>query len=190
VGQAQVILVSTTQRDSAFQTEAAQRLEETFRNEGFRVEATQTIGQLRTLIGSIFNVIIIFLMFMALLLGIVGGLGLTGTMSINVLERTREIGVMRAVGASDGAVLRIVLVEGILVGLASWLIGGAFSLPLSKILAEAVGSSLMQTSPSFTFSVGGALGWLFAVIILSAFASFLPARRASSLTVREVLSYE
>jgi putative ABC transport system permease protein len=190
VGRGQLAIVATTQSDADFQTQVGRTLEEHYRDSGFRVEVMQTIAQVRSIITSIFNFIILFLLFMALLLGIVGGLGLMGTMSINVLERTREIGVMRAVGASDGAVLRIVLLEGMVIGLLSWLIGGVVAMPASRLLAEAVGYTLLQASPSYVFSTGGAITWLVIVILVAALASFLPARSASRLTVREVLSYE
>ncbi|HID53568.1 MAG TPA: FtsX-like permease family protein, partial [Anaerolineae bacterium] len=163
---------------------------DSYRRSGFRVQQMQTIAQLRNIISTIFNVIIAFLMFMAVLLGVVGGLGLMGTMSINVIERTREIGVMRAIGASDGAVLRIVLLEGVLIGLISWIIGGLAAIPASRWLASAVGNTLFQAEPSYSFSPQGALLWLFVVLLLALFASYLPARNASRLTVREVLSYE
>ena len=190
VDRATVLMTSTTSKDPEVLTKTAQLLEDTMRRSGLRVELTQTIVQTRAIINSVFNVIIFFLLLMAVLLGTVGGLGLMGTMSINVLERTREIGVMRAIGASDRAVLWIVLLEGMFIGLVSWLIGALFSFPLSKLLADAVGSTLLQSTPSFAFSVSGLILWLVVVVLLSAFASFLPARRASSLTVREVLSYE
>ena len=127
---------------------------------------------------------------MAILLAVVGGLGLMGTMSINVLERTREIGVMRAVGASNGAIFRVVIVEGIVIGLLSWLLGAAIAFPVSKMLSSQVGVQLLGAPLSYSFSTGGTLIWLVVVISLSALASFLPARGATRLTVREVLAYE
>ena len=112
VNRAQISLVRLTDRSPDNQSVMGQLLEDRYRDSGFRVQQMQTIGQLRSMISTVFDVIIIFLLAMAVLLGVVGGLGLMGTMSINVIERTREIGVMRAIGASNGAVLRIVLVEG------------------------------------------------------------------------------
>ena len=127
---------------------------------------------------------------MAVLLAVVGGLGLMGTMSLNVLERTREIGVMRAIGASDGAVRQVFMVEGILIGMLSWLLGAGLALPLSKLLSDAVGLAFTKAPLSYTFSLNGVLLWFVVVVILAALASFLPARSASRLTVREVLAYE
>ena len=190
VGKAQISQVKLTDRLPANQMGLGQVVEDAYRKSGFRVQQMQTIAQLRTIISSVFNIVIVFLLFMAVLLGVVGGLGLMGTMSINVLERTREIGVMRAIGASDKAVLRIVLLEGVIIGLISWIIGGLIALPVSKILADAVGNTLLQSPPSYVFSTSGAILWLFTVLFLAGVASFIPARGASRLTVREVLSYE
>ena len=134
--------------------------------------------------------IVVFLLIMAMLLAVVGGLGLMGTMSINVLERTREIGVMRAIGATDGAMLRIVMVEGILIGMLSWLIGALVALPLSKLMNEGVGVAFQAPGLSFTFSTQGVLLWLGIVVVLAGLASFLPAWNATRVTVRDVLSYE
>jgi putative ABC transport system permease protein len=190
VGRAQISLVRLIDRTPENQTRVGQSIEDTYRNAGFRVQQMQTIGQLRSMISTIFDVIIIFLLAMAVLLGVVGGLGLMGTMSINVLERTREIGVMRAIGASNGSILRIVLVEGLIIGLLSWTIGGLIALPASRLLTITVGMALLQAAPTYIFSTNGAILWLFIVLVVAFLASFLPARHASQLTVREVLSYE
>jgi putative ABC transport system permease protein len=190
VGHAQVSLMRLHERDAANQMAMGQRLEDHYRASGYRVQQMQTIAQVRTLITTVFNVIILFLLFMALLLGIVGGLGLMGTMSINVLERTREIGVMRAIGASDNSVLRIVLLEGVIIGLLSWVIGAILSYPASKFLTDSVGIALLQAPPSYVFSTTGAIIWMGIVLGLAGIASFIPAWNASRMTVQEVLSYE
>jgi putative ABC transport system permease protein len=129
-------------------------------------------------------------MVMAVLLAVVGGIGLMGTMSINVIERTREIGVMRAIGAADGAIMRIVVVEGVLVGVMSWLIGALIAIPLSLGLSTVVGNTFLRSPLSYTFSVSGAALWLIIVVIIAALASMLPAWNASRISVRDVLAYE
>jgi putative ABC transport system permease protein len=111
-------------------------------------------------------------------------------MSINVLERTREIGVMRAVGASDGSVMKIFIVEGLFIGLLSWLVGAILAWPIGKLLSDAVGVAFLQAPLNYTFSIPGMLLWLAIVLVLAALASVLPAWNASRLTVREVLAYE
>jgi putative ABC transport system permease protein len=111
-------------------------------------------------------------------------------MSINVLERTREIGVMRAIGATGGAVRQIVLVEGVLIGGLSGLIGALIAVPVSQLLAGLVGTAFLQAPLSFAFSLAGVTIWLALVMGLAAVASILPAWRAAQLTVREVLAYE
>ncbi len=176
--------------DPAFQTDLAKRLKDHFDSRGLRVTGTETTASIRENIEYQFNIIVVFLSIMAVLIAIVGGLGLMGTMSINVLERTREIGVMRAVGASDGAVVKIFMVEGLFIGLLSWLIGALLALPISKLLSDAVGVAFLEAPLSYTFSIKGALLWLAAVLVLAAMASILPAWNASRLSVREVLAYE
>lgn len=190
VSRAPVSMITLADRSPESQAALGTVIEDAYRNSGFRVQQMGTIAQLRTTISTIFDVIILFLLSMAVLLGVVGGLGLMGTMSINVLERTREIGVMRAIGASNGSVLRIVLVEGLVIGMISWLVGGLLALPAGGLLTRVVGMALLQAAPTYIFSTWGAGLWLFIVLLLAVLASFLPARRASQLTVREVLSYE
>jgi putative ABC transport system permease protein len=168
----------------------ARQIKEHFDSRGLRVSSTETMSSIREDIEKTINIIVSFLAIMAILIAIVGGLGLMGTMSINVLERTREIGVMRAVGASDGAVVKVFMVEGLLIGALSWLVGAVMALPISKLLSDAVGVALTDTPLSYAFSIRGAFLWLGIVLILAAMASFLPARNASRLTVREVLAYE
>lgn len=188
VGMGQIVMVRTTTQ--ADQAAVGQRLQEHFQSVGLRVDIMQTVAQLRGVISTIFNIVILFLLFMAVLLGAVGGLGLMGTMSINVIERSREIGVMRAIGASDAAVLRIILLEGAIIGLLSWVIGGLIAIPASRALSKQVGLLLLNAEPNYIFSIPGTILWLVIVILLSVVASYLPARSASRVTVREVLSYE
>ncbi len=190
VGTADTLLVKTTERSGAFQREVAAALDAHLSSLGVNVAGTETLATIREQQETFFNVIIFALLAMTLLIAVVGGLGLTGTMSLNVIERTREIGVMRAIGASDGSILQIVLAEGMVLGMLSWALGVLLSFPLSRILAEQVGVVLFSLPLSFSFAADGALLWLIISLVVAAVASFLPAWRASQMTVRDVLAYE
>ena len=168
----------------------ATAIEETLEAQGFNVAEVFTINLIRRISGGIFDIIVYLLSAMGVLIATVGALGLTGTMSTNVLERTREIGVMRAIGATDSAIQRIVVAEGILIGLISWGIGAALAYPAGAAISSGVGQVLFSTSLPYTFSSTGLVTWFFIVSLLATLASFLPARNASKLTVREVLAYE
>jgi putative ABC transport system permease protein len=137
-----------------------------------------------------FSILTTFLLFMAVLTAIVGSIGLTGAMSMNILERTREIGIMRAIGATNKILLRLVIVEGMLVGMLSWVIGSLLAFPISKALGDAISIAIFGSQSTLGINVNGYAIWLAAVFVLSLFASVLPARNAARLTIREVLAYE
>src|SRR5690606_30017440 len=119
-----------------------------------------------------------------------GAMGLTGTMGMNVLERTREIGIMRAIGADDRAVMRIVIGEGFVIGIVSFLIAIVVSIPITYGLSYIVSLAVFETPIDVVFTLTGYAIWLGLVLLLSVLGSILPARKAARLTIREVLAYE
>ncbi len=190
VGRAGTVQVTTDKHDAAYEDQIMKAMEEQFKAAGMRTAGGITNGMLRQQNELFFNILIVLLLVMAILMAAVGGLGLMGTMSLNVLERTREIGVMRAIGASNGAIQNIVLVEGVLIGLLSWALGAALSIPLGQLLSEALGTIIFEMPLHYVTSFGGMLIWLVVVTVISAVASVLPALNAARLTVRQVLAYE
>ena len=97
---------------------------------------------------------------------------------------------MRSIGASTPAIMRIVIMEGVLIGAISWTLGALLAIPLSKVLSDAVGAGFINSALTYRYSLGGAAFWLGVMAAVAAVASFLPARQAARLTVREVLAYE
>jgi putative ABC transport system permease protein len=190
VGDADALMVTTQAHDNASVEAESNALEKHFEQNGIRVSTVTTLTTERAEAEAVFDVIVALLLVMAILLALVGGLGLMGTMSINVLERTREVGVLRAIGASDRGVAQVFILEGIAVGLLSWLAGSVLAIPMSQGLNQALGGAMMGTSLTYAYSMPGLWLWLVVVIGLSALASFIPASNASRLTVREVLAYE
>jgi putative ABC transport system permease protein len=118
-----------------------------------KVSSVESIADVRTRTSTGARILVVFMVIMALLLAFVGGLGLMGTLSLNTLERTREIGVMRAVGAANGAVRSIVVLEGIVIGLSSWAIAALISWPFGKLLSDVVGRAFGGV-PLSTLGVG------------------------------------
>jgi putative ABC transport system permease protein len=189
-GRADYVMVITDHHSGAYQTEMSHVIEDHLARAGYRVSIVAPAELDKQNIEGLFYIVSALLVIVAIVLAAVGGLGLMGTMSINVLERTREIGVMRAIGAATRTILKIILFEGVFIGTLSWLGGTLIALPLSKLISDAVGQLLLSSPLDYTFSVGGTLGWLVFVTILAVIASLLPALNAARLTVREVLAYE
>jgi putative ABC transport system permease protein len=137
-----------------------------------------------------FEIVVYLMLAMAILAAVVGGIGLMGTMSINVVERGREIGVMRSIGATSLSVAGIFVVEGMFVGALSWLLALPVSYPGALAFSSLVGDAVLEMPLDFKFSVDGAVLWLGVVLALSAVASLWPALRATRVSVREALAYE
>ncbi|NJO05530.1 MAG: FtsX-like permease family protein [Chloroflexaceae bacterium] len=182
--------ITTVQHDAAYQEAITQRLNSFLEQQNIDVRLITTTSGDRVILNERFNILTVVLSMMALLIGTVGAFGLMGTMSINVIERTKEIGIMRAVGASDGAIQQIVIVEGVIIGLLAWVAGALLSLPVSRFMSMRIGFALLNQPLAYTYASFAVVLWLGVVLFLAAVASYLPARNASRMTVREVLAYE
>jgi len=134
--------------------------------------------------------IYVFLIVMSCILAGVGGLGLMTTMSLNVLERRREMGVLRAIGASPSAVWLIVAAEGAVIGVSSWALAALVAWPVSKLLGDSLVMAMFKNGLDFVFEPRGILIWLAVSLLLSLLASFIPAWHAARRPVREAIGYE
>jgi putative ABC transport system permease protein len=180
----------TDRHERPYQDAKAEELDQYFRDSGFKVRVAEAgRASMDTALESL-DVLVVFLLIMAVLTAIVGSMGLTGTMGMNVLERTREIGIMRAIGADDRAVMRTVIAEGVFIGMISFGLAIILSIPITYLLSTIVSLAVFQTPIDVVFTYTGYAIWLGLVLALSAVASILPARNAARLTIREVLAYE
>ena len=157
---------------------------------GYKVQGIESGDSVRESASTAVNTIVIFLLIMAIFTAFVGSIGLWGTMSINVLERTREIGVMRTIGAVDLVVMQSVIIEGLVIGLITWILAIGLSYPISSVLLGIIGQAMGGRGFDLTFTFLGVFVWLGVVVILSIIASVIPARNAARLTINEVLAYE
>jgi putative ABC transport system permease protein len=182
--------IVTEEHTLEYQQQMSTMIDKYMRDLGFHVSETQAgLATLETASESL-AILINFLLIMALLTASVGSIGLTGTMGMNVLERTREIGVMRAIGATDGQIIKTVIGEGMIIGIISWLLGAIFSFPITFLLSRIISLAIFNSPSQFVLNPMGFIIWLGLVLVLSALASVLPARNAARLTIREVLAYE
>jgi putative ABC transport system permease protein len=182
--------IVTDEHSLQYQKQMSALIDRYLRDRGYHVNETEAgLATLETASESL-SILILFLLIMALLTASVGSIGLTGTMGMNVLERTREIGIMRAIGATDGQIMKTVMVEGMIIGLISWFLGAIVSFPITILLSRIISLAIFNSPSQFVLSPQGFFIWLALVLILSALASVLPARNAARLTIREVLAYE
>jgi putative ABC transport system permease protein len=188
--QAMTYRVITSDHSLAQQEQIGRVLDEYLRERDFMVNEVEagTITQSQS--AKAINILIIFLLLMALLTAFVGSIGLTGTMGMNVLERTREIGVMRSIGAMDREIVKSVVIEGVFIGLITWFLAIFLSFPISSGLLRIVSEAMMGSPMELTITYQGFVIWLGVVLLLSVVASLFPARNAARLTIREVLAYE
>jgi putative ABC transport system permease protein len=144
----------------------------------------QTASQIDSL-----SVLVILLFILAVIIAAVGSIALSGALGINVLERRREIGVLRSIGAGNRAIATLFITEGVLIGWLSWLIAIPFSIATGNRLTQAVESAL-GADFIYVYSPLSSLFWFVIVTVLAVFASWTPTRQAIEVSVRESLSYE
>jgi putative ABC transport system permease protein len=189
-GQIYSLRVITNDHSVTTQKNVDDQLEALFAQQGIQVSGSQLAAEFTQQQTAQTDIFVYFVLVMAILIAIVGGLGLMGTMSINVLERTREIGVMRAIGASNWDIQLIVIAEGLVIGMISWAVSIGLSIPLTVVLTTGVGLAILTAPMPPVYGVTGIVVWLLGILLIGGLASAIPAHRASSLTVRDTLAYE
>ena len=121
---------------------------------------------------------------------LVGGIGIMNTMYTSVMERTREIGIMKAIGARNGDILRIFLIESGILGAIGGLVGITIGASIAKIAeivaAEALGSNILKAS----FTPELIIGALLFSFLIGALSGVMPARQASLMKPVDALRYE
>src|SRR6266540_4068545 len=181
-------LVTATQDDAA--TAAVLRaVERSLADSGVGVATTLSDIDLRAGLDDHVLLLIVSLVFTAVLMGIVGVLGLTSTMTTSVVERTREFGVMQTIGGTPRTARRMVVGEGVFIGVMSSVLAIVLALPLSAVVNAMVGRMMFNVPLPLILAPQTMLIWLAVVLVGSTLASAVPAWRASRLTVRETLAY-
>jgi ABC-type transport system, involved in lipoprotein release, permease component len=189
-GRARAMVIKSASSSSAAQFDLLQRVRLTLNDNGFVVSSGQLMIEQRAVIEDHLLMVAGFLGIMAQLIIVVGGLGLASTMSMGVLERTREIGVLRAIGAPHRAIFSMIQVEGLVIAVLSWLAAIPLSIPMSIILAQAFARVMIPVPIKYVPELSGVLIWLAIVVGVSIVACAWPAIRAMRVTAAKALAYE
>ncbi len=188
-GQGTMLYVRTTAHDAASTASLVAKLKDLYDARGLKVAITQTQSQVRATNSFQFGMVVTMMLALSIIVALVGGIALMGALSIGVIERTKEIGVMRAVGARSRTILGIFIMEGVLQGLLSWLIATPISILASPGLADALGKTMFGARLDYSYNWTALLVWLGLIIGISALASIVPANRATRISVRDSLAY-
>lgn len=190
VGKGKAIKVKTLHTDAKSEQRTADALRELYEDNGYQVVATttDTAHRIAAQLTETMSILIALLSGMAVLIAVVGAVALSGTLSINVMERTREIGVMRAIGASAMVIAGQFVGEGLILGWLSWLIAIPLSVPVGQLIISML-SQLMNIELVYQFSRPGVLYWFAIISVLAIIASWFPAQKAAQTSVRESLAY-
>ncbi|TDP72725.1 FtsX-like permease family protein [Roseateles toxinivorans] len=184
------LVVRTGSRSAAAQLDAIQRLRAALAEAGMPVASSQLQSEGRRIVEDHLLMVVDFLGAMAWVMIVVGGMGLASTMGMGVLERTREIGVLRAIGAPGRTIQLLVQTEGLVIVVLAWALSLPLSATMSLLLAEAFGRIMFAVPAQVIPSAATALGWLAIMLLVSLLACAWPARNASRISAAQALSYE
>lgn len=176
-----------TDGDAAVAIESAQTA---LAEAGIVVASTVPTTELASAIDNHVVVFVAVLIALAVLMAILGALGLASAMSMSVIERTREYGVMKAIGASSRFVRSLVLSEAVMTGGIGFLIAVAASVPVSALVGSTLGQLAFSTPLPLVISGGAIVTWAVIAVLGAALASVAAASRSARLTVRESLAHQ
>jgi putative ABC transport system permease protein len=183
-----MLRIVTARHDEQARSTVAAAVEKSLGDAGFDVTVSASVSRSEAASAGHLGPVIMVLLGIALPLGLIGAIGLAATMSANILDRTREFGVMHAIGARPKDVRRIVVAEGLFIALASCLVAAIPALVLTGILGAGLGTLFTSAPLPYRISVLAVGVWIALVLLIAALATEAAATRASRITVREALA--
>jgi putative ABC transport system permease protein len=181
--------IATDTHDEQTRQAVANAVEMTLADAGVEVASAASISRREAISEGHMGPIITIVLAIAVAMGVIGTIGLASTMSTNILDRTREFGVMHAIGARPEHVRRIVTAEGVFLALASILVAVIPTLALTAVLGTGLGNLFFSAPLPYRVSIPAIAIWTVIAILGAVLATEAAATRASRLTVREALAY-
>ena len=181
--------IATDRHDEQTRGAVARAAEASLSEAGVVVGSADSVSRREAIGAGHMGPIITIVLAIAVAMGVIGGIGLASTMSTNILDRTREFGVMHAIGARPERVRRIVTAEGVFLAIASVVVAVLPTLGLTAVLGAGLGDLFFSAPLPYRISVPAIVIWAVIAILGSILATEAAATRASRLTVREALAY-
>jgi putative ABC transport system permease protein len=181
--------IITDSHDETTRAAVADVVDATLTDAGLEVGSAASISRREAISEGHLGPIITIVLAIAIAMGVIGGIGLASTMSANILDRTREFGVMHAIGARHRAVRRIVIAEAVFLSLASVLLAIIPALALTVALGAGLGNLFFSAPLPFQVSIPAVGIWIALAVLGAVLATEAAATRASRITVREALAY-
>jgi putative ABC transport system permease protein len=168
-------------------TEVQQRIQDTYADrENLSIASNQSlINQVLTLLNQAYSMFDV----MAIIALLVGALGVVNTLTMNVLERSQEIGMLRSIGLTRGQTTVMVLAESLLMGLIGGVLGLGFGILLTRIFLWSM-TAMSGYKINFVLPVGAVIAGILIALVVSQLAAIFPARRASRTQILDAIHYE
>jgi putative ABC transport system permease protein len=189
-GKATTLMVRTHRHDVEEVNMVTARLKDLFEEEHIEIIQSETMTELRRTSNTSFSMVVYMLLVLAVIIALVGGIGLMGSLWISVIERTKEIGILRSIGAVSFIILSMFTLESVIQSVLSWIIAVPVSLAITPFMANSLGQTMLKSRLEYQYNYEAALIWLLIVVVIAILASIIPARNAARINVRESLSYE
>jgi ABC-type lipoprotein release transport system permease subunit len=136
------------------------------------IEASDKVGDIHARFKEMIRMVIYTLLFVGVLFSTVGMLNMMTAMSVNVLERKKEISIIRSIGGSDTKIYQLFIGEGILIAFVSWIFSVVLSYPLYTFLSNKMGNTLLKSTLPFAITWSECLLWLGISIFTCTLSSF------------------
>ena len=180
--------VRVTLAPSATELAASRRIVDALESSGVPVSSVIAESRMAGAQGGHVYILVFALGVIAMVMAIVAMIGLASSLGVSVLERTREFGVMRAIGCKSSDIVTTVLAEGLCIALLSAIVAVAVSRLVSTIVGGVL-ASVAKQELVLTLSPMGVVMWVTGLLVGATLVSWYPALRAARLTVRDALSH-
>jgi putative ABC transport system permease protein len=184
---ANVLLIGSTSGKQSDINQLSARVDDALSSAGYQ-DRVLTIQQIKQSNESVFTIIYVLLYLVAVVIAVVGAIGLFNALAMSVLERRREIGILRSMGASAGKVAQVFWTEGLSLGTLAWTVALILGIPAAYLFVQLLGSLFLPVP--FAFNPVSLLLMLLFILVVASLASLGPVVVASQVRIAETLRYE